>query len=245
MRNFINLIFVFLFLHSCGQEIKPKNQQNTPKNLNDAILYFEKNWSNKEKKKFKEKPEAEAVLELHMSTGMWIRNNWIRGDRDTSLSNQFKAFEIFHPDDISSIILTSLHRKLNGLPIDLETQVQIYKDYWAPITDCKKKARLKAVENYNKFKIGDSINIYMPVDTSYRQRNAVLFACPDIEWEFNPQKDLLINGIITEKFNINDESNVFFKVKILKMNFDNTKILMEEVKRNDIFDFHLELLKIE
>lgn len=229
-------ICCLLFLQSCGQ--------TAPKNIDEAVAYFEIHWSENEKKEFKEKPEQRAVSELHFSTGLWIRNQWIRGG-DTDLVNQFNAMGIFAPDDMSSIILTSLHRKLNNLPLDIDGQVEYYKAYWKPIEECESKIRQTAVENYDKHKVGDTIKIYMYVDTSYGQRNAVLLNCPNIDWQFNPQKDLSIQAIVTEKYFLNDSSNVFFKVKILKMNFENTKILMEEARPNDLYDFHLDLLRIE
>lgn len=73
----------------------------------------------------------EYVDDLHMSLGMWVRNKWLRGHNpDTLLSNYFIDMGIRHPDDMSSIILTSYHRKMNNKPIELEAQVQYYLDYW-------------------------------------------------------------------------------------------------------------------
>ncbi|MFC0773523.1 DUF6794 domain-containing protein [Terrimonas alba] len=53
-----------------------KSQSVLPKNLDDAVLYFQQKWTKAELAKFKNKPEEEAVTELHFGTGMWIRNNW-------------------------------------------------------------------------------------------------------------------------------------------------------------------------
>ena len=238
-KYFICIIFSFFFVQSFAQKV--------PQSLDQAVAYFEKHWSEKEKKNFKEQDERHAVSNLHMSTGMWIRNKWIRTEKDTSLRKQFNSMGIYHPDDISSIILTSLHRKLNNVPLDLEAQVQKYKDYWKPIFECKQKTNQIAVQNYNKYNVGDAIKIYMPVDVSKDSggRNAVLYDCPGADWDFNPNKDLLVEAVITEKYIINSNTNVFFKVKIVKMNFENTQILMKDVKLGDEYDFHLNLLRIE
>ena len=91
-----------------------------PKDLNESIAYFEKHWSSGQLRDFKDEDERKAVTGLHMSVGMWIRNNWIHGDRNPKLIKFFDSLNFRHPDDISSTILTSLHRKLNNKDIDLE-----------------------------------------------------------------------------------------------------------------------------
>ena len=228
-----------LILTSCKAQIK------LPKNLDEAVLYLQQQWTQKELDNFKNKPEEEAVTELHFGTGMWIRNNWVHGDRDTALRNYFNAMDIYAPDDISSIILTSLHRTLNRKDIELEKQVKSYKAYWQPIIDCNEKQKSQAVSNYNKFKLGDSITIYMPVDTADGSRNAVLYDCPDTEWTFDKGKDLILKGTITKKYFINDTANAFFTVRITNMNRKDTPVLMEQVKIGDNKDFSLTGLTIE
>lgn len=228
-----------LILTSCKAQIK------LPKNLDEAVLYFQQQWTPKELDNFKNKPEKDAVTELHFGTGMWIRNNWIHGDRDTALRNYFKAMGIYAPDDISSIILTSLHRTLNRKDIELEKQVETYKAYWQPIIGCNEKQKSQAVSNYNKFKLGDSITIYMPVDTADGSRNAVLYDCPDTEWTFDKGKDLILKGTITKKYFINDIANVFFTVRVTYMNRKDTPVLMEQVKIGHSKDFSLTGLTIE
>jgi hypothetical protein len=66
---------------------------------------------------------------LHHSLGGRLRNElqlWY----DSVISKWFHSLGIHHADDMSGIILTSYHRKLNNVPINLEEQVQYYKDWW-------------------------------------------------------------------------------------------------------------------
>lgn len=229
----------FFVLTSCKAQIK------LPQNLDEAVLYFQQQWTRAELDNFKNKPERDAVIELHRSTGMWIRNNWVRSGRDTALRNYFKALGMYAPDDISSIILTSLHRTLNKKEIELDKQVATYKAYWQPIMDCNEKQKIQAVSNYNKFEVGNNITIYMPVDTSGGNRNAVLYNCPTTEWAFNEGKDLIIKGTVTEKYFVNDTANVFFTVRVTYLNRKDTPILMEQVKTGNERNFSLKGLKIE
>ena len=212
--------------------------------IDKAILYFKNNWSEDEINSFKNKPEDEAVTELHSSVGRWIRNNWLSESQKSELVEFFHSEGIYNRDDMSSIILTSLHRNLNGEYIDLYGQIESCLEYWRPIWECEYEQKQLAIKNFERIKITDTIQIYMPVDTSDNDRNAVLYDCPTTEWNFNPQKDLLVVGKVIDKYHINDSSNVFIKVQILKMNHKNTSILMNEVKIGETIDLSLIGLKI-
>jgi len=237
------LTFIFLIaLTSCkSQPIKI----TLPKNLDEAVLYFQQNWTKQQLDSFKIKDERTAIADVHFGAGMWLRNNWVRGDRDTIFTNYFHSLGIFAPDDISSIVFTSLHRTLNKRAIDLDKQIEPYKKYWKGISDCDAKKKEAAVSIYNKFKTGDNISIFMPVDVSDNSRNAVLYDCPTIEWTFDPKKDLLIKGKIVNKYFINDTANVFFSVKIESLSNSKTEILMTPVKVGDKKDFSLNGLRVE
>jgi hypothetical protein len=216
-----------------------------PKNLDEAVLYFQQTWTKLQLDSFKMKDERAAIADIHFGAGMWLRNNWVRGDRDTAFANYFHSLGIYAPDDISSIVFTSLHRTLNKKAIDLDKQIEPYKKYWKEISDCDTKKKVAAVSIYNKFKTGDNISIFMPVDVSDNHRNAVLYDCPTIEWTFDQKKDLLIKGKIVNKYFINDTANVFFSVKIESLSNAKTEILMTPVKVGDKKDFSLGGLRVE
>jgi hypothetical protein len=237
MRSIVILIFISLTLTAFGGK--------KPKTIDEAIAYFENKWNDKEKDAYRTTPEQKAVSDMHFSVGIWIRNEWIRNVKDTSLLNQFHSLGIDHPNDMSGIILTSLHRKLNNLPIDLEAQVTYYKDYWKPFKACDQKAEAMAVETYKKFNTGDSITIFLKVDEQFETRNARKVECPDTEWSFNYKKDLIVKGIVTDKYYLNNESNVFLKVRITYMNFENTPIFFKSARPSDVYDFALKHLLVK
>ena len=234
-KNFCLAFFILLLLNSCREE--------QPQSIEDSLNYFEKNWSTNEKSTFKQQPENFAVSQLHMSVGLWIRNNWIRKDNN-SLIEEFHKIGVYHPDDISSIILTSLHRKLNNKNLKLEEQTKYYINYWKLIDARNEKSESRAFEIYKTYKIDDSINIYYPVDTEDGESNAIIYEDND-EWVFNPEKDLKITGTIKEKFYLNKKTNVFFKIQIMKMSNENTKVLGKEMKVGKNYDFHLDKLTID
>ena len=71
----------------------------------------------------------EEMVNYHHGFGTWIRNEfglW----HDGKLVSYFNSIGIYHADDMSGIILTSLHRSLHCKDIRLEEQIKWYRDFW-------------------------------------------------------------------------------------------------------------------
>jgi hypothetical protein len=109
-----------------------------PKNLEDCFKQIDSFWDDSTKVKVKQWTEDEFRGRVHMGFGMWMRNNWQLwgGSR---LSKYFNDFGIYHPDDMSGIILDSYHRYLTGKEIMLEEQIKFYQDYWEKSKEQNKK----------------------------------------------------------------------------------------------------------
>lgn len=97
--------------------------------------------------------EREFTGKVHLGFGMWLRNNWQLwgGSR---LSKYFNDLGIFHPDDMSEIILVSYHRHLSNRQIELEEQIAYYQDYWKNAKDEELKRKQK---EFSEYKIGDTL----------------------------------------------------------------------------------------
>ena len=69
--------------------------------------------------KFRSESEESVVKKLHFGLGRWIRYNWnfYEGSR---LSEHLKGMGVSHPDDMSTFLMTILHRDLNGAPLNEE-----------------------------------------------------------------------------------------------------------------------------
>ncbi len=100
-----------------------------PKDLNDCFIQIDGFWNDSTKTKVQSWTENEFCGNAHFGFGMWMRNNWglWSGSR---LQVYFKDKGIYHPDDMSGIILTSYHRHLTGKKIELKKQIKQYKAYW-------------------------------------------------------------------------------------------------------------------
>ena len=126
------LICLFFFAFSCSKE-------NIPATLEECFVKLDKILDSESIKKITSMKEDE-IFNLHFSLGMWIRNNWGLWE-GSELSKWFNSLGIYHPDDMSGIILQSYWRYKHNQPVKLEEQIQIYKNYW------KKRNEMKEEEN--------------------------------------------------------------------------------------------------
>jgi len=118
-----------------------------PVNLEECIKQVDLLLDSATKEKAKKWSEDDFGAYAHMFLGMWIRNNW-RLWGDSTLSQYFNKMGIFHPDDMSGIILDSYHRTITGKKIRLKEQVKHYQDYW--------KASRK--REFDRYKVGETID---------------------------------------------------------------------------------------
>ena len=109
-----------------------------PKDLEDCFKQIDSFWSDSTKTQVKNWSESEFSAKSHFGLGLWMRNNWQLwgGSR---LSKYFNDLGIYHPDDMSGIILISYHRYLSGEEIKLEDQIKFYQDYWKKSSEQNKK----------------------------------------------------------------------------------------------------------
>lgn len=169
MKNTFVIIFLFIFGTVFSQDdCKDYKENYIPKNLEDAIEYLTCEWSESDKTEFKTKEEDKALTELHFGTGMGIRNGWNLWKGKNQISRFFKSKGISHPDDMSSIILTSFHRHLNNKPIDLDSQIEYYKSYWKNARIEFEKTEQNQIElgkkEFEIYKINDSVKIEFNVN---------------------------------------------------------------------------------
>jgi len=69
-------------------------------------------------------------INYHHALGRQIRNDWQLWDQTSALHQFFNSIGIHHVDDMSGIILDTLHRILNKKPVDLKGQIDRYPKYW-------------------------------------------------------------------------------------------------------------------
>lgn len=225
---FLTLPTFLLSQNDCGKYV----EKYIPTDLNDAISYFECKTRKDVLAEFANKKENKnGIVSVSFGTGISIRNNWGLWARTSKISEYFSELGIQHPDDMSSIILTSLHRKLNGIDIDLENQVKFYKEYWA---ESERKETQRKKQEFSKYKIGDIVEFSYDYDfVSKRQEEKWMddkcYATAIIK-DLNPEEyELKVKlkkscdrkGIVILKYDVYDKVDGEFQ----KIEKDKTEIM--------------------
>ncbi len=104
-----------------------------PKNINDCIKQLDTCTNDNIKEWIKCVTEREYVSTLHHGFGMYLRNNWGLW-AESDLAKYFYSIGIYHPDDMSSIILECFYQYVNTGKYSIDDKVdylkKYYKDNW-------------------------------------------------------------------------------------------------------------------
>lgn len=125
----IHFLIVFAFFVTSQLLAQDIDKNYKPKNLDEAILQLDKLFPDSTKQKIAQMEENDFLGNSHLSTGMWIRNIWGLW-KGGELSKYFNELGIYHPDDMSGIILRSFYRHIKAQDYELDNQIKYYQDYW-------------------------------------------------------------------------------------------------------------------
>jgi hypothetical protein len=121
MRH-LRFLAALLLIGLCAAEEAAGTVPNT---LDEAFASLDASLTPDQRLAFNQRPEREAISEVHFGIGLFIRNQWLRpGSRLTGELHKLGAGSF---DDMSSMILASYWRHLHGKPIKLEQQGACYK----------------------------------------------------------------------------------------------------------------------
>ncbi len=149
------LVFLFLSTSVLAQDSPPEEEAEgkssesyIPVDLDDGIRHLKETLSSEDIEVLRSTDEGE-LARFHFGLGLSLRNGWglWGGSR---LAEWFNSIGIFHPDDMSGIIITSLVRDLKGEPIELDAQVAEYQAYWAEAEEYERREELEAVERQGR-----------------------------------------------------------------------------------------------
>jgi len=130
MKYYLTLtILFFSFFVASGQCVTKEEQEHYPVSIEEAVIQLLKILPDTTQQNIFSMSEKEFTVDSHFGLGLCIRNNWIRGGGGELLNN-FKSKGIFHPDDMSGIILQCYYRQLHNQDWELEKQIKYYQDYW-------------------------------------------------------------------------------------------------------------------
>ena len=131
-RSLISVaVFFLLYVGACFLWNSPSSPYQyghyIPADLNDAHAQLMGLFPAKELDAIRASTSEDFMVNYHLGLGMGIRNTWALwgGSR---LSRYFNRMGVYHPDDMSGIILTTFWRKLHNRPMGLEELVAGYRE---------------------------------------------------------------------------------------------------------------------
>lgn len=118
-------------------------KKGVPETLDEAVRFLEKKLNKKDVERFK-KSDDNDLVSLHMGFGMSLRNGWGLWGGRSKLSYFFLSRGITHPDNMSSVIMSSFSKYLQGRDYRLEEEKkypELMKAFDAVIEDNPEKLR--------------------------------------------------------------------------------------------------------
>jgi hypothetical protein len=100
-----------------------------PTNLDDAHRELASMLSAREIEHIMAMTNEDMMIEYHMSLGLGLRNQWGLW-HSSRLARYFNELDVYHPDDMSGIILGTFWCKLHNQPFGLDTRIRSAQDYW-------------------------------------------------------------------------------------------------------------------
>lgn len=142
VRTAVLLIFLVLLLSFSGCAVGNKTQQSSsnnenavskkeyiPPDLHRCYSCLDKMLTPEQRDEMKNcKSEEEMVGKYHFGLGMGLRNGWGLW-ANSRLAEYFNEMGVYHPDDMSSIILKSYWLKLNGKRYDIVPDIVHFQRY--------------------------------------------------------------------------------------------------------------------
>lgn len=155
-----------------------------PQDIPDCLRQIDSFWSDSLKRQVKSWTEDEFSSKAHLGFGTWMRNNWQlwAGSR---LTRYFNALGIYHPEDMSGIILTSYHRHLQHQPLNLPAQIESYQAYWVK---ARQREAEQEAQKFAAYQVGDTV--------TYRYRLGYATKAQEAQYD---EESCLAKGKIVER----------------------------------------------
>lgn len=121
-----------------------------PQNIEDCIIQLDSILDDSTKMEIKEMTKSSFSAEAHLGLGLWIRNNWGLW-QGGPLASYFNELGLYHPDEISGIILNCYFNHVKGFDIDLKGEIEKDKLFGLMMETPDKKNYPKEIGSQIKF----------------------------------------------------------------------------------------------
>lgn len=210
----ISFLLVFILLLSCQS-----------KTDFDRILDKTEEIINIEDLNVDNETEEDFVLKLKTSSYFLLKEHFVEGDEDEIIS-YFESKNVFSYDDMIDVLFTSIYRKRKEMPLELEKQLENKREKFDIYKKCIDKRILKAKEYFNKYEVRNTVLVFLPYNDN--QKTTIEYPCPNSDWSFNENKDVVFKCVVLKKYDVDNNNEYFFDLKILDSNKDSIEVLSKK-----------------
>jgi hypothetical protein len=174
---------------------------------------------NKIKKITQNTEEKDLFINYNDST---IISKVLNKNKDTLLIKFFNSKGISNEKDIKIILLNSLYRKINNKPINLDDQINSKLKVYRLNEECDKLKMEKIIKSF-EYKIGNTVQVRFKVFDNFGAYQTIC-ELSYTDWIYDDSKDMLVKGVVCEKYLSDAGDNVLMNIKIKELNKLNIKI---------------------
>ena len=237
------IVFSFIFLMA----LLSCTSGNTDA-INPVLSEIDKNCSKSAKKKLLKLPEYKVINFMNGNCKQ-LDDYWFMKNKYKKTLDFFYQKGIFIPSQMKQVLYLSYYNKLKNNPYQIDSLIYQVKKLRQNCSRCiKMDSTLThlALQNYKKYKIGDTISIAFPLTYDKQSKKYITYQYYNESklWKYSPKKDLLIYGIILNKKRVENNALIAFEVKVLNFNKKNVMFFTDELKKGSMINVDLRFANI-
>ncbi len=231
MKN-IYIYTFFIIITQCAT-----NNNEVPHEIfNSVESYFDPIF----KKEFKETPEG-YVLDTYFSYFFYEFGELTK--KHEEIKTYFQTINLIEDPSQAYVLLLLWHRKLNSKKFNLTKLLQMVNDDSEGVNSCRYVKKINSALNFRNLNLSGDIQMKFPVRIESNIKSTVYYGCPVLDWQFDPSKDLVINGKLIAKYYkpyYNDSAIEFYiQIKIKDMNRKDVLYFFNNINQNDTIEVNL------
>ncbi len=219
----------------------------TEPELVNAMSLLKNSMTQDEIKSFALTPESTAPYFFSKNQKSKFENSILVNDSNIYIMSFFTSLGVIKANDITRVIIISLHRQLNNLPIQLADQIneiELRKDnYDNRMLACGAEAQNQLDSLARIYKSGDTLHVGVYLDSLISSNNGIICPCPD-NFEFIEQRDLLLTGKVVKFSNFQDGGQPSVFLQLLDVNRTNVLFMMHNIVIGDTLNIPINGVKI-
>lgn len=195
-----------------------------------SIQKLDSLWNDSNKMNFKSLDDTFSIVHFAKTNEASLKFlNDILESNETMTSWLNDSLQLKDDEQKRQFFLLNYHDYLNKKDANTALRIDDILKVWQPILSCQEHTQMQAKQRIHKIEEGQKISLLLPLNEYY---DAVEFSCPNVDWSYDDNRDLKIEGIIVQKIINDDNANDYFKLKLTNASDFDASILGQTISLN-------------